>query len=158
MAVSSIAHGRVISLNVEAVKAHPGVVEVMTPANVPPLATDPELKRGRYDFKLDTLQSDRVRYANQPIAVVIAQTLEAATEGSLLLAPVYEAERPAISLDEGPTHVPLGVGMASTPGVSQGNIDSGLASAAKRIVSIYETPAQYHNPIETHAIVAQWEE
>ena len=36
-------------------------------------------------FRLDLLQNDRVRYAGQPIAVVIAETLEAATEAATLL-------------------------------------------------------------------------
>ena len=38
LAVSSIARGRVSFLDVQAAKRHPGVVEVMTPANRPPLA------------------------------------------------------------------------------------------------------------------------
>ena len=63
-----------------AAKAHPHVVEVMTPANKPALAQDPDQKSNPFMFRLDLLQSDRVRYANQPIAVVIAETLEAATE------------------------------------------------------------------------------
>src|SRR3954454_22229698 len=78
LAVSSIARGRVMSLDVAAAKAHPGVVEVMTPGNRPPLALDPDEKAGPFVFRLDLLQNDRVRYANQPIAVVIAETLEAA--------------------------------------------------------------------------------
>ena len=41
-AVSTIARGRVTHLDVEAAKAHPQVVEVITPANRPPLAGDPE--------------------------------------------------------------------------------------------------------------------
>ena len=44
LAVSSIARGRVAFLDVAAAKAHPGVVEVMTPANKPPLAQDPDAK------------------------------------------------------------------------------------------------------------------
>src|ERR1700677_2116994 len=44
IAVSSIARGRVTSLDVHAAKAHPGVVEVMTPANKPKLAQDPDEK------------------------------------------------------------------------------------------------------------------
>ena len=43
-AVSTIARGRVTHLDVEAAKAHPGVVEVITPANRPPLMGDPEAK------------------------------------------------------------------------------------------------------------------
>ena len=44
LAVSSIARGRVASLDIAAAKAHPGVVEVMTPANRPALAEDPDAK------------------------------------------------------------------------------------------------------------------
>ena len=84
LAVSSIARGRVVSLDVEAAKHHPGVVEVMTPANRPPLAEDPDAKTNPFMFRLDLLQNDQVRYANQSIAVVIAETLEAATEGAAL--------------------------------------------------------------------------
>ena len=51
----------------------------MTPAHKPPLADDPDTKTNPFMFRLDLLQNDRVRYAKQPIAVVIAQTLEAAT-------------------------------------------------------------------------------
>src|ERR1700759_5375717 len=67
LAVSSIARGRVAFLDVAAAKAHPGVVEVMTPANRPPLAGDPEAKTDPFMFRLGVLQNDRVRYAHQPI-------------------------------------------------------------------------------------------
>jgi xanthine dehydrogenase YagR molybdenum-binding subunit len=87
LAVSTIARGRVTFLDVQAAKAHAGVIEVMTPANKPVLAQDPDERSDPFMFRLDVLQSDRVRYANQPIAVVIAETLEAATEGAVLLAP-----------------------------------------------------------------------
>jgi xanthine dehydrogenase YagR molybdenum-binding subunit len=157
MAVSSIARGRVASLGIDAAKAHPGVVEVMTPANVPALAIHPDEKRTPFDFKMDLLQDDRVRYANQPIAVVIAETLEAAAEGAALLAPAYEAEPPTVSLSEGPRYVPPAVGIGAPPHQAHGDVASGLASAAKRVKALYETPAQYHNPLEPHAIVAQWD-
>ena len=44
LAVSSIARGRITFLDVAAARAHPGVVEVMTSANRPPLALDPDAK------------------------------------------------------------------------------------------------------------------
>ena len=86
LAVSSIARGRVASLDVAAAKAHPGVVDVMTPDHKPKLAQDPDEKTNPFMFRLDLLQNDKVRYANQPIAVVIAATLEAATQAAALLA------------------------------------------------------------------------
>src|SRR6202008_2930281 len=99
LAVSSIARGRVTSLDVTAAKAHPGVVEVMTPGNRPPLSMDPDAKLDLFMFRLDLLQNDGVRYAGQPIAVVIAETLEAATEGASLVAPRYEIEPARVCRD-----------------------------------------------------------
>jgi xanthine dehydrogenase YagR molybdenum-binding subunit len=156
MAVSSIARGRVTFLDVAAAKAHPGVVDVMTPANRPALAEDPDAKTNPFMFRLDLLQNDRVRYAHQPIAVVIAATLEAATEGAALLAPRYETEPARVGLDSSASFVPPGVGVGNPPQVQHGDVEAGLAAAAKRIEVTYETPPQYHNPMEPHAIVAAW--
>ena len=99
LAVASIARGRVTFLDLAAAKAHPGVVEIMTPDNKPEVALDPDAKLHPFMFRLDLLQNDRVRYANQPIAVVIAETLEAATEGAALLSPRYETAPARAGLD-----------------------------------------------------------
>ncbi|MBV9969268.1 MAG: xanthine dehydrogenase family protein molybdopterin-binding subunit, partial [Xanthobacteraceae bacterium] len=53
LAVSRIARGRVTFLDLEAAKAHPGVVEVITPANRPPLAKDPDERPDLFSFRLD---------------------------------------------------------------------------------------------------------
>jgi xanthine dehydrogenase YagR molybdenum-binding subunit len=157
LAVSSIARGRVASLDVAAAKAHAGVVEVMTPANKPALAQDPDEKTNPFMFRLDLLQNDRVRYANQPIAVVIAETLEAATEGADLLSPRYDTDPARVGLDATESFVPPGVGIGTPPEAHRGNVEAGLAAASKRIEATYETAPQYHNAMEPHAIVAAWD-
>jgi xanthine dehydrogenase YagR molybdenum-binding subunit len=157
LAVSSIARGRVAGLDVQAAKALPGVVDVMTPANKPKPAQDPDEKSNPFMFRLDLLQNDRVRYANQPIAVVIADTLEAATEGAALLAPRYEAEPARVGLDSDDSFVPPAVGVGNPSEVRYGDIEAGLAAAGHRIEATYETAAQYHNAMEPHAIVAAWD-
>src|ERR1700757_480778 len=157
VAVSSVARGRVTFLDITAAKAHAGVVEVMTPANRPPWALDPDAKLDAFMFRLDLLQNDRVRYAGQPIAVVIGETLEAATEAATLLSPRYEAEPPRIGLEGDDSFIPPAIGVGTPPEVRHGDVDAGLAAAEHRIDAIYETPAQYHNPMEPHAIVATWE-
>ena len=157
MAVSSIARGRVTSLDVAAARAHPGVVEVMTPANAPKLARDPDLTDQPFMFKLDLLQNDHVRYANQPIAVVIAETLEAATEGAALLNPQYASEPARVGLETGERFVPKVVGAGEPAEAGKGNTEQGLAAAATRIDVRYETPSQYHNAMEPHAVVAAWD-
>jgi xanthine dehydrogenase YagR molybdenum-binding subunit len=157
LAVSSIARGRVAFLDVAAAKGHPGVVEVMTPANRPALAQDPDAKTNPFMFRLDLLQSDRVRYANQPIAVVIGQTLEAATEGAALLSPRYQTDPARVELDSTESFVPPGVGVGNPAEIHRGDVEAGLAAASKQIEATYETAPQYHNPMEPHAIVAAWD-
>jgi xanthine dehydrogenase YagR molybdenum-binding subunit len=157
LAVSSIARGRVTFLDVTAAKAHPGVVEVMIPTNRPPLALDPDAKLDPLMFRLDLLQNDGVRYTGQPIAVVIAETLEAATEAAALLSPRYEAEPARIGLDGNDSFIPPAIGIGTPPEVRHGDVEGGLAAAEHRIEAIYETQAQYHNAMEPHAIVAAWD-
>ncbi len=155
-AVSTIARGRVTHLDVEAAKAHPGVVEVITPANRPPLMHDPDEKLGLFGFRIEVLQNDRVRYANQPIALVVAETLEAATEGAALLEPRYEVEPARSGLDV-ERFVPEAVGIGMPASVVRGEIDAGYAAAERRVEATYDTPPQYHNAMEPHALVASWD-
>ncbi|HZC98354.1 MAG TPA: molybdopterin cofactor-binding domain-containing protein, partial [Bradyrhizobium sp.] len=157
LAVSSIARGRVTFLDVAAAKNHPGVVDVMTPAHKPPLAEDPDAKTNPFMFRLDLLQNDQVRYANQSIAVVIAETLEAATEGATLLSPQYETQAARVGFDSSESFVPPAVGVGNPSELRRGDVEAGLTAASKRIDAIYETPAQYHNAMEPHAIVAAWD-
>ncbi len=156
LAVSSVARGRVASLDVAAARAHPGIVDVMTPGNRPALAQDPDAKDHPFMFRMELLQNDRVRYANQPIAVVIGETLEAATEGATLLAPTYETETARTGLDGGESFAPPAVGVGNPASVDRGDVEAGLAAASRTIDATYETPAQYHNAMEPHAIVASW--
>jgi len=156
-AVSRIARGRVTSLDVEAAKAHPGVVEVMTPASRPPLAHDPDEKMPAFGFRIEVLQDSTVRYANQPIALVIAETLEAATEGAALLNPQYDADEPRTGIDDGLRFDPPAVGVGGPPKAAFGDVEAGLANAAQVLERDYVTPAQYHNAMEPHAVVAEWD-
>ena len=156
VATSSIARGRVSALDVEAARAHPGVVEVITPANRPPLARDPDQKIHPFVWRSEALQDDSVRYAGQPIALVLAETLEAASEGARLLAPRYETEPARIGHDGGEPYDPPAVGIGSPPRFERGDVEAGLAAATHRAEARYETPLQYHNALEPHAIVAEW--
>jgi xanthine dehydrogenase YagR molybdenum-binding subunit len=53
--------------------------------------------------------------------------------------------------------VPPAVGVGHPAVVAHGDVEGALAGAARAIDATYETPAQYHNPMEPHAIVAWWQ-
>ncbi|SNR70254.1 xanthine dehydrogenase family protein molybdopterin-binding subunit [Puniceibacterium sediminis] len=153
---ATIARGTVTHLDVAAAKAHPGVVEVITPENRPPLAGDPDSKPFMFAFRFEALQNNTVRYANQPIALVLAETFEAATEGARLLNPLYDAQQPRMGLDGDAPFTPESGGLGLPGTTVHGDIDAGHAASAQDIDVTYETPEQYHNAMETHAVVAQW--
>jgi xanthine dehydrogenase YagR molybdenum-binding subunit len=157
VAVSTIARGRVTFLDVDAARAHPGVVEVITPENRPPLHHDPDERMPLFGFRIEVLQDDRVRYASQPIALVVAETFEAATEAAALLSPRYETLPVRTELDNGERFVPEMLTFGGPARTEYGDIEAGLAAAARRIEADYETPAQYHNAMEPHALVAEWQ-
>ncbi|MGY9047212.1 MAG: xanthine dehydrogenase family protein molybdopterin-binding subunit, partial [Rhodobacterales bacterium] len=154
---ATIARGTVTHLDVTAAKAHPGVVEVLTPDNCPPLPGGPDTKPFRFSFSFEALQDNTVRYANQPIALVLGEPFEAATEGAKLLNPQYNALQPRLGLD-GTTPFPTNGDGFGKPGTTvHGDPDAGHAAALQAVDVTYETPAQYHNAMETHAIVADWD-
>lgn len=154
---ATIARGRVTHLDIEAAKAHPGVFEVFTPKNRPPVVGDPDKKPFMFAIPLELLQDDTVRYAMQPIALVIGETLEAATEGARLLNPQYDVEPPRTGMDAEPAK-PAASGPFGRPAqVVHGDVEAGLAKAVQTLDVTYDTPAQYHNAMEPHAIVAKWD-
>jgi xanthine dehydrogenase YagR molybdenum-binding subunit len=157
LATSRIARGRVAFLDVAAARAHSGVVDVMVPGNRPALAVHPDDKSVPFSFRMDLLQDDRVRYAGQPIAVVIAGSLEAATEAAALLAPRYESEPVEVTLDGGDRYVPETIGVGAPGEMRHGDVEAGLATAAHRVEATYETALQFHNAMEPHGVVASWD-
>lgn len=157
LATSGVARGRVASLDVAAARAHPGVIAVMTPDNRPPLARDPDVRAGPFSWRIEALQNAEVRYVGQPIALVMAETLEAATEGARLLAPRYDALPARIGFEGGVAYQPQAVGIGRPPDTATGDMAAGRAAAARHVDSACETPMHYHNAMEPHAIVAHWE-
>src|ERR671915_2189712 len=102
---STVANGRIASIDSAAAERAPGVVAVLTHRNAPRLAyrahkalVDPDVGE-----RLHVLQDDRVSHQGQPIALVIADTLEQATHAATLVRVTYALE--AVSTDI--THVEL---------------------------------------------------
>lgn len=158
LAVSGIARGRLKRLDIAAAKTEPGVIEVMTSANRPALAIDPDAPSASpFGTKLDLLQTDEIRYAAQPIAVVIGETLEAATEGARRLAPQYDAVAPIVDLETAERFVPKAVGAGGPPAFRLGDVAAGLATSVRQVEAVCETAPHYHNPIEAHVVIASWE-
>jgi xanthine dehydrogenase YagR molybdenum-binding subunit len=160
---STVANGRIASVDSAAAERAPGVVTVVTHRNAPRLAYRPH--KGAVDpevgERLHVLQDDRVNHQGQPIALVIADTLEQANHGAMLVRVTYTAETGPTDVTRVdpvlPTHQKTDQGETRPPETRRGDPEGALAAAEVRVDQTYVMPRENHNPIEMHATIAAWD-
>ncbi len=95
---ATVGLGRVTAIDSGEVEGMPGVVAVITHRNAPSLPYGPH--KGYIDpavgERLHVLQDDRVRFYGQPVAIVVADTLDHAERAAAALRVTYEAEPPIV--------------------------------------------------------------
>ncbi len=150
---SAIANGRIVSIDVRAARALPGVVEVMTHENAPHVNAK---KQTAMQSNLFLLQDDRVEFDRQPVAVVVAKTFEEAVQGADLVRVRYGSQAPEMNLDTGEIS-PVDQIFGEPANHTRGDPQSAFPGADVRVAQTYRTPTEHHNPMETHGTIAQWE-
>jgi xanthine dehydrogenase YagR molybdenum-binding subunit len=157
MVTSTIANGRIQRMDTGLALRATGVLTVMTPANAPKLpqggkaAVHPPAGR-----VLSLLQDDLVHYNNQPIAVVVAETLNQALYAASLVQVRYQDQPAQLDFQAGFSSAHPGGHGKDPSEVSAGQIAAGLAAGEVQVDEVYQTPMQNHNPMEPHATIAQW--
>ncbi len=155
---SSIANGTIISIDTERAKSVPGVLEVFTHKNLPESVrhnadySDPLTPPGK-PFR--PLFNDNILYNGQPIALVVADTFETARYAAGLVTTTYNEGPCVIDLKENlhrATHDDV-----QAPPESRGNPELTYGSARYKVSVEYSQPRMYHNPMEPHASVADWD-
>ncbi len=159
---STIASGRIQSIDTQVAESLPGVIAVITYKNSMSLHTlsggsDPG--QGKFGEKdLLPLQSNRIFYDGQHIAIVVAETFQIAEHGASLIKVEYQEEKPVFEIEQAiqDAYQPasaLGGGQAQT---HRGDADKGLQDAEVKIEETYTTPVYHHNAMEPHATTAEW--
>ncbi|HET6275965.1 MAG TPA: xanthine dehydrogenase family protein molybdopterin-binding subunit [Candidatus Cybelea sp.] len=149
---STIANGRILSIDETRARAAAGVVEIMTHRNAPRVNA---AKTSPNDSILSLLQDDRIDFDRQPVVVVLAETFEEATYAAQLVRVHYDAEAPQLDLATAPRFVPKEI-FGRPAKHRRGNPQRALSNAPVRIEQIYRTPTEHHNPMETHGTLAEW--
>jgi len=155
---SSVARGRVRTIETRAAEAAPGVLAVLTHRNAPRVP-GAAAKQQPNDRVIQALQDDVIWYSDQPIAVVVADTLERAQHAAALVTAEYDAARAIADVDAdlAAAFVPEPSSPRSPPTQSsRGDVAAGLAAAKTRVDVTYTTPVETHNPMEPHATIAVW--
>src|SRR6266581_5439676 len=148
---STIAKGRIVSVDASAAQAIPGVITVLTHENAPRL-------KSQNDAELAVLQSNAVAYRGQFVALVVAETLEVARQAAEAVVVRYEdlSHNVVLRADASDLYKPEKVNPAYETDTASGDVEAALASASVSIDHTYTTPAYHNNPLEPHATVAQW--
>ena len=156
---SPIARGRITAIGRDAVLALPGVLDVLSFAEVGE-AVRPVghiMAGGWANSTARPLASPEIRHAGQIVAVVVAETLEAANAGACALTVEYAAEPHAARLgDADAPSIPLGRLHEDYEDRAVGDLAAGLAAAAHVVDQRYATPVQHHNPIELPSTICLW--
>ncbi len=138
----------------------PGVLLVMTHENAPKQAPFQAKADDRHARPKPQLASDKVEYFGQPVALVVAETAEAARAAASAIVVTYEKAEGAFVLESasGAAYNP-GKGPTGAPADSKlGDFDKAFAAASVKIDAIYKTPYQAHAMMEPHASLASWQD
>jgi xanthine dehydrogenase YagR molybdenum-binding subunit len=160
---STVASGRIALIDGAAAERAPGVLAVLTHRNAPRLAyrphkgfTDPAVGE-----RLHVLQDDRVNHQGQPVALVIAETLEQAAHAATLVHVSYAPETAMTDISRVepvfPTQEKTDQGSHRPSETRRGDPEATLAAAEIKVDRTYVIPRENHNPIELHATIAAWD-
>ncbi len=153
LVLSVIANGGIANIGTALAREAPGVLLVMTHENAPRVKGEKPQDRDPF---LPLLQDDRIRFDRQPIAVVVAKTLEQAKYAASLVRVEYESVTPQTDIYEAPRRE-KGEFLDEDLQHSRGDPEDVFKNAEVQLKTVYTTPVHHHNPIEAHATIAQWE-
>ena len=144
---SAIAKGRITRIDLEAARAAPGVLTIVTAANAG------KLGKGQYNAA-HLLAGPQVQHYHQAVALVVAETFEQARAAAQLVNVEYAADKGQFDLasvrDQGVEP------KDDLPDVKHGDFASAFAAAPVQFDQTYTTPDQSHAMMEPHATLAAW--
>ncbi|EHK54082.1 xanthine dehydrogenase family protein molybdopterin-binding subunit [Allomesorhizobium alhagi] len=153
---ATVGLGRVTGIESAGVERMPGVVALITHRNALKLAYLPHkaVIDPAVGERLHVLQDDSVRFYGQPVAVVVADSLDHAERAAAALRITYDARQPIV--DHADQQVARIAPEAGTADRSRGDADAAVAEAAVNVDENYDIARENHNPMEPHATVAAW--
>jgi CO/xanthine dehydrogenase Mo-binding subunit len=174
---STVAHGRIKSIDTSAAKKVPGVYRVVTSEDVRKVIPEPYYGPAFHDQPI--LAIDKVHYVGEPVAVVLAADPHVAEEAAQLIVAEYE-ELPAIfdeveaaenkilvhqELKPAGTFADLkhlkgrkGTNIALDFKLRRGDVDKAFAGSAQVFEHTFRTQKVLHLALEPFASIGDWKE
>ena len=162
---SSVAHGRIRSIDTAAARARPGVHAVITAADIGeiptiPLRHDPLPSSMRYVQPI--IAADKVRFVGEPIAVVVADSVALAEDALEAIAVDIESlpavvDRDAARKDDVFLFEETGSNVAGTITATRGDTDAAFKDAPYVRREHFKVQRHGAVPMEPRGLVADWD-
>ncbi|RVN99451.1 xanthine dehydrogenase family protein molybdopterin-binding subunit, partial [Sinorhizobium meliloti] len=143
---STIAKGRIVAIDASDAERSPGVIAIVTAQNAPKMKRPPlmdvrHMDKGFAASDLAVLRDDEISWDGQPVAVVVAETLEQAEHSASLVRVEYDEKAARVSFEDlkAEATVPSAV-MGEDPELEIGKPDKAFAAAAFKVDNVYSTP------------------
>jgi xanthine dehydrogenase YagR molybdenum-binding subunit len=156
LVTSTIAAGSVVAIDASQALSVAGVVRILTREDIPKLGPVPVPPAAQ---SFSPMQDDRVMYEGQPIAIVLAETLEAAEEAASKVEVTYRIQPPkmfATAPDLKPRDAAAKNGYAFSELDTRRGDAANIVNATTRLEQTYATASRHHNPMEPSATFAEW--
>ena len=163
---SSVAHGRIRSIDTKAASAIPGVQRVITAKDIGPkvptivirLQPLPQLE----PFQQPVIAHDKVRYVGEPLAVVLAESFAIAEDALEHIAVDIEplpavADRAASASNKSLLFEAHGTNLAITYDVVLGNADQAFKDAPYTRREKFRVDRHAAVPMEPRGLLAEWD-
>lgn len=151
---STIAKGRIKTIDTKKAEWAPGVLAVITHLNVDkPAGYEQPKKRDNLGQPLQIFKDDSVRYYDQPIALVIADTFERMQYAASLIKADYLKEDHSTELEK----VKDKGKIPERAKDYHRGVEDGYKNAAVILEEEYTIPTEVHNPMELANIIAKWD-
>ncbi|MBB4907893.1 xanthine dehydrogenase family protein molybdopterin-binding subunit [Actinophytocola algeriensis] len=159
---ATVPRARITHIDTTAADSLPGVHAVITHHNAPRLQPPPKptllnLPTLAAGTSVNYLNTDEVHWNGQPVAVVVADSLDIAREAAQRIRVTYEELPATVDFEqEEPNAVPQKNSALSDGGGKKGDAVAALKSADVSVDLRFSTPMQHHNAIEPHTTTAVW--
>ncbi len=145
---SAIAKGRIVGMDLADAKASPRVLAIVTARNAGKLGKGPR-------NAASLLGGPEIEHYHQAVALVVAETFEAARAAAALVRIRYQ-ETPG-SFDLAAARTGAVKPERGVPDTAVGQFDAAYAAAPVKLDETYTTPDQSHAMMEPHASTAVWQ-
>ncbi|MES2826799.1 MAG: xanthine dehydrogenase family protein molybdopterin-binding subunit [Bacteroidota bacterium] len=150
LVTSSVTKGTITGIDTSLALKVPGVLGVISHLNKPIVAGYDQA--GGSQMKI--FYTNKIFFNGQPVALVVADTLERATHAAALVKVTYDKQN--FNTDfEGSLKNQEFKKILGQPDYKRG-IENAYKSAEVSIEETYTIPIETHNPMELHGIIADW--